>query len=284
MESSTSIKNQIARKLAMDDFNQMRDPQSRCTLGLIVNYGVSLVITQGLSEIDYKIADLYERRPIRRRNKLNKIVIYSSDTFVSNDGPEQQEVSSASHSRRVTKTDEMSARLETEMSSEMEVKIPFKGNTHFGFKFAGHSTQTKSQTEELVITAPSHKIVLDPFTRMNVTFQFYRYENINDYSLDFVLAESSTITYPDYNANIHYGDRSCCDDCFLYKDTVTRTVPFLTFLRENHDVIGNITYKKESSIRLEERNGQFILLNAGRATERITHFGVDVLFGTPEQI
>lgn len=277
-ESLTSIKNQIAHKIAMDDFTEKRDTQSQCRLGLIFNYAVFLTITQGLTKIDYKLTDLYQKRLVKRRNNLNKTIIYSSDTFVANESSETREVISPSFSRRVTKADEISVELATDINSEMEIRVPLKENENIGFKLGG------PLTHELTITAPSHKITLDPFTKMNVTFDFYRYEDISEYALDFQLDESSSFAYPDYSKSIHYGDRTCCDNCFLFKDTATKTVPFLEFLRENHDVIGSITYGSESVIKLEEINGRFILRNLGQATEKITHFGVAVLFGTPEPI
>lgn len=263
-ESSNSIKNQIARKLAMNDFTKNTDPHSQCRLGLIINYGVFIVITQGLSKIDYKMANLLEKRLVKRRDKLNKTLIYSSDTFVSNENPEKQEVTSAPFSRSVTKTDEISVRPNTEMTSEMKIQVPIKENANIEFKLNGPSTQTKSNTDQLTIAASSHRITLDPFTRMNVTFDFYQYEEISDYSLDFQLDESSAFTHPDYSKNIYYGDRTCCGNCFLFKDTATKTIPFLAFLRENRDIIKSITYGNESVMRLEEINGRFILRNVGQ--------------------
>lgn len=84
----------------------------------------------------------------------------------------QQEASSVAYSLNVEKPTTVTLSVTAEISSEVEIKIPYTGSVKFGFKLSGTTSVSKSQSETFTITAPSQKVTLAPYTRVNVTFHF----------------------------------------------------------------------------------------------------------------
>lgn len=236
-----------------------------------------------MTNIDYKITNLYKKRYIGRREKLNKIVILSSNTVIANDSPLKQDFQTAPLTMTFMKTDEMCVGFAAEMFMETEINIPFVSSTSLGFKLNGSSSQIKSQSELLTVTAPTRTVTLDPFTKVNVTFNFYQYEDVSNYYLDFALDDSSTISYPDFHEDVYYGDPRCCEHCLLFKNNKTISTRLDVFLRDNHDLFEDALKKcsDDKDVKIERVDDKLIVRNFANSTETIMNFGVDIVYGTP---
>lgn len=276
-----SIKHDIAWKYAENHYLNKVNNSTGCIFGILGSTARFGFITEGLTQINYQIKNLHEKRFSSRRDKLNKIIIHSEESLVSNNSPKEQDAYSLSYSLEVTKTDAMTSSLTAEIGTKFEVDIPFVEKTTIEARFSGTESETHSISEKFTVTAPSQKISLDPFTKMNVTYDFYQYFDINDYFLDFVIDDSSTISYPNYVEAIYYGDLTCCSACFLYKNENIKTSRLKDFLHQIDfsSNIQNMLKWNNTLIKLDEKDDKFILRNLGKTSEKIMNFGVDIYFG-----
>lgn len=282
MSDLDDIKNQIATNYAYDDFKSFYSSPP-CWSAIVYTAHYETISSYISKSIDAVVNDLFEKRFISTQEKLNKVVFHSSDTFVSNNSTLKQQANTISYSLSVTKTDTASVTITSEIRSKAEIKIPFFGTASLEFSISASGTQTQSQSVEYTITAPSQTIALDPKTKMNVTFHFYQYYDINTYFLDFVVDDSAMISLPNYRQDTYYGDPKCCEPCLLFKRDNTVFYPLNSFLRQNPDMLGRVYYENVTSVRLEEKDGKFILRNFP-ATEKIMNFGIDIIYGAPEPI
>lgn len=219
------------------------------------------------SKIDYKVVALDRKEYTGRASKQNKVVIHSTDAETVNNSPSKQEVTSVGYSIKVTQYYEATVTKTIDISSDVSIQVEF---VKFGpsFKFGRTSSEKRQSSNEITLDAPSQRIVVDSYTKMNVTFNFYQYEDINNYFLDFVIDNSSVISHPDVKTS---------------SQVIFVNRPLDEFLMKNFDFLSTIQYENGTDIKIVERDGKFVLKNLP-ATEKIINFGVDVVFGKPETI
>lgn len=258
-----NIRNQLAKQY-FSQFDPNRLKTITTTLGCKTTDCPQLIAA---SKIDYTVLSLDRQEYAGRADKQNKIVIHSTDAEAVNNSPSKQEVTTVGYSIKVTQYFEATITKTTEITSNVEISVKFL-KFGAGFKFSKTTSETRKSSNETTLDAPSQKIVVDPYTKMNVTFNFYQYEDINSYFLDFVIDKNSTITHPDVDAT---------------SSVVFATHPLAAFLDKNVAFLPNITYVNDTDIKLAARDGKFVLKNLP-GTERLTNFGVDVVFGKPQPI
>lgn len=224
-----------------------------CFLGSLV-YGIRFsMLSAWLSEIDFKIKSLHEKRLIRSQRMLNKRFINSIDSSISNNSTIEKPVNLTSHSLTVNKTSEMSINDTAEILSSTEIPISYLYNDpqgpNYRFEFNGSSSVTKIRTNEILLTVPPFNIPIPSMTKLDVTYNFYQYDDIAYFLFDFLIDESSRIVIPDFDKDIYYGDVKCCEACFLFKQTDTITMPLIDQKCQwNHCGIG----KKRAEIHFEK--------------------------------
>lgn len=98
---------------------------------------------------------------------------------------------------------------------------------------------------------------------MNVTFNFFQYDDINNYFVDFEIAKNSTISHPEVDAKSNV--------VFVKK-------PLGDFLTKNVDFLPTLKYENDTVLKLVESDDKLILKNFPMS-EKITGYGVDVVFG-----
>lgn len=77
------------------------------------------------SSIDVQVSEIFETRFVGRQDKLNKIIIHSSDTYVKNNSTRNQEGHSVPYSFSVTKTITSSVTISSDIEVKANIKIPF---------------------------------------------------------------------------------------------------------------------------------------------------------------
>lgn len=201
-----------------------------------------------------------------QRNRI-KIVIHSTDAEAVNNSPSKQEVTTVGYSIKATQYNEATITKTNSITSEIGIQIYF---LKFGvsFTFGKSTSETRKSSNESIINVPPQKIVVDPYTKINVTYNFYQYEDINTYFLDFVTGEKSIITHPDVDSksNVHFAKK-----------------PLVEFLKKNVDILPKLRYETDKDLKIIEKDGKIVLKNLP-ATQKLTNFGVDVVFGKPEKI
>lgn len=258
-----NIKNQLAKQY-FSDFDPARLKVITDTLGCKSTDCPQLLTA---STIDYNIVALNRQEYVGRADKQNKIVVHSTDAEVVNNSPTRQEVNTVSYSITVTQYFEVTVTKTLFISSSASITLKFL-KLGAEFKFTKTTSQTKKTSNETTLEAPSQRVVVDPYSKMNVTFNFYQYEDINNYFLDFEIAPDSTITHPDVDAA---------------SNVIFTKKPLGDFLVKHADFLPTMKYENDTMIKIESRDGKFVLRNIP-ATEKITNFGVDVVFGKSEEI
>lgn len=213
------------------------------------------------SNIEYNILETVGKWFIGRGDKQKKLIIQSTDTEVVNASPAQQNVSTIGYKLDCIKNLEITVTKTTRIKSERKIGIGFLSVRKT--KIETHTDVTRTgETHEHVVHFPSQNITVEPFSKMNVTFDFHRHEDINNYLLDFQIADNSVLSHLDIVNNALV---------FVKK-------PLGEFLQKNLQFISTLKYEDDMMLKLIEKNGQFILKNFP-ATEKITNYGVDVTFG-----
>lgn len=213
------------------------------------------------SSIEYNVLETVQKWFIGRANPQKKLIIQSTDTEVANASPAQQNVSTIGYKLDCIKNLEITVTKTTRIKSERKIGLGF-----FSFsktKIETHTEVTRSgETHEHIVHFPSQNITVEPFSKMNVTFNFHHQEDTNNYLLDFQIADNSTFTHLDVVNNAVV---------FVKK-------PLGDFLKEHDKFLSTLKYEDDMMLRLIEKNGKFILKNFP-ATEKIANYGVDVVFG-----
>lgn len=219
------------------------------------------------SKLDYTVLSLDRQEYGGRASKQNKIVVHSTDAEAVNNSPSKQQIKTVGYSIKVTQYSEVTVTKSIFVSSDVSITVKFV-KFDASFKFGKTSTETQKSSNETTLDVPSQNILVDPYTKMNVTFNFYQYEDINNYYLDFVIGKGSIITHPDIDAS---------SNILFVKQ------PLDEFLTKNVNILPTLRYESDKSIKIVERDGKIVLRNLP-ATEKLTNFGVDVVFGKPEPI
>lgn len=281
-----NIKVEIARELAKEEYMQRNNPtssqSSQYLVPRVLNYLQFQHKSRTLTRIDFRIAGVSQRRIVSSDSMRNKMVFYSSQVSVSNNGTEKQEISTLAYSLTVMKTDVLTIAKTAGLSSNSTIDIPFVGS-NVQIQFSNEKMVKKVLSQKFTIEAPMQKVILEPSTKLKIHFTFYQYEDLTNEFLDFAVDDSSTIIYPDFENDLTKGDSSCGGSCYTFQRNDTITAPLNKFLRENPDLINAIEYQDENSIHLLQTKDQLILKNFP-TTEQIMNFGVDILYGPPEQM
>lgn len=259
-----------------------------CFLGSLV-YGIRFsMLSAWLSKIDLNVKSLHGKRLMMSQRMLHKTFINSIDSTTFNNSTIQRDVNLISHSLKVNKTSEISISNITEILSTTEIQIPISyiydgpNGPNYRFEFNGSSPVTKIQTNEILLTVPPFNIPIHPMTKIDVTYNFYQYDYIAYNLLDFVIDVSSNIVIPDYEKDIYYGDVKCCEACFLFKQTETKSLPLIDFLHQNRELFEKLDSVNGTTVGFEENEQTFILKNVP-ATERVATFGVEIVFKNSSQ-
>lgn len=253
----SNIQNQIAAK-----FYSEYDPQR---LKLITDaFGCKTQDCPQLlsaSKIEYNAIEMVEKWFIGRANQRKKLIIQSTDTEVANASPVQQNVTTVGYKLDYIQNVEITITKTTQIKTEQKINLLFFSITKTKIETQTEVSRT-GETSEHTVQFPSQNITVEPFTKMNVTFNFHHHEDINNYLVDFEIAENSTFTHLDVVNN---------SVVFVQK-------PLGDFLKEHTKFISTLKYDDDMMLRLIEKNGKFILKNFP-TTEKIANYGVDVIFG-----
>lgn len=197
---------------------------------------------------------LYEKRYINSSIPLNKIIVYTTTAHIENNSPMNQSLTTTGFTKSIERITEItfSRTFGFSIGADIEIKIPIKYleikfDVHFEANFSEHQSVTKRVTENETITAPPQTINVGAFSRVNVTYDVYKYvATLNNY--------------------LHFEVTPHAKDLFAF------------FLKK----MGNAVYG-QGDLKLECLNGIVILRNFPE-TEKLPSLGIDVTIGPEEKI
>lgn len=220
------------------------------------------------TKIDYSIANMVEKQYIGRGKRINKIVFHSTDTEAVNNSPSQQVITTIPFSLTFIQSFELKISKTKQITSNGKGKNLWVYKTKTTITFTQQEEETRSETNETTILFASQNVNIAPLTRMNVSFNFFQYDDINNYFLDFEIDNNSTFRHPDVDVN---------------STVITTTSPLTNFLRNHIDFLSTLKYENENMLKLQANDGKFVLRNFP-ASEKMTNYGVDVVFGKAKNI
>lgn len=253
----TNIKNQITAKI-FSEYDAQRLKIITDSLGCKTVDCPQLI---SASNIEYNILELVGREYIGRGEKQPKVVIQSTDTEISNASPVQQNISTVSYVLKCIENYELTITKTTQIRTEKTIDLFFYKKTTTT-TFTKKDVERTGTTAERTVQFPSQNVTVEPLSKLNVTFNFVQYDDINNYLIDFQIADNSTLSHLDVVGN----------------DVVFVQTPLGEFLRKNIPFISTLKYDDAKMLKLIEKDGKFILKNFP-TSETITNFGVDVIFG-----
>lgn len=259
----TNIKDQIAKQY-FAEYDPLRLKAITTALGCNSTDCPKLI---DATNIKYNLLDSVGREYVGRGDKLNKIVFHSADTEVENNSASQQRITGRSFALTMTTNYEVVFTKAKDSHSE-------SGSNYWVYRKKSSvsftETEVKKYTETNITTMhfPSQNITVAPFTKMNTTFNFFQYEDVNNYLLDFEVAANSTLTHPELDAN---------------SKVISVSKPLGDFLVKHIAFLPTIKYESETVLKLVEIEGKFVLKNMP-TTEKLTNYGFDVVFGRVEKL
>lgn len=261
LDDFANIKNQIVKQY-FSDYDAARLKIITDALGCKSSDCPQLLAA---SKIEYNILDVYGKKFIGREDRINKIVIQSTDTEVVNSSPAQQTITTISYFLKCIQSLEVKITKTTTTRSEKKINLfLYKKKTEV--TFTQKEEETYRERNETTIFFPSQNVTTDAFTKMNVTFNFFQFDDINKYFVDFEIALNSTISHPevDDTSNVIFVKKSLGD-----------------FLQKHTDFLSTLKYPNDTVIQLEaiEKPEKKFVLKNFPTFEMITGYGVDVLFG-----
>lgn len=225
-----------------------------------------------ISSIDFIIRHVdFVKLYIERGEKQKKNVIHSVNVTIWNNSTSQQEVNTPHQDLKVTQNFQVNIRKTDNIAApDVIMSIYFTGNEILTFNFTKNEMESANRTQIKVVNALPQKVVLDACTKMNVTYNFYEYEEFNYYLLDFEIYDGlSTINHPDVDAN---------SNVIFVKSNL------INFLKTHVEFVQNLKFKNSIVIRLYSAGNDRFFLQNFPTTETIKNFGVDIVYGEPEGI
>lgn len=258
-----NIKNQIAKQY-FAEYDAQRLKAITTALGCNSTDCPQLIAA---TDIKYSLLDSVGRDYVGRGDRINKIVFHSADTEAENYSQSQQVVTSIPYFITMTKSFEVVFTHTGKTYSEDKTNYwVYKKKS--SITFTQEEQQKYSETNETTIHYPSQSITIGPFTKLNTTFNFFQYDDVNNYFLHFQIADNSPLTHPELNVNA---------------TVITVTKPLGDFLKNHIAFLSTLKYESDSALKLVENAGKFILKNVP-TTEKLTNYGVDVSLGKAKKI
>lgn len=265
IDDFTNIKNQIVKRY-FADYDPAKLKVITDALGCESTDCPQLL---SASNIAYNILNVYAKRFIGRNDKINKMVVQSTDTEVVNSSPAPQRVISVPYFMTLTQYTEVIVKKTSSTHSKGGINIGLYKNVK-EVTFTETKESKYSETNTTTILFPSQNITINPLTAMNVTFNFFQFDDINNYSIDLEIGLDSTISHPDVDAN---------------SNVVVVKKELGDFLKKHADFLPTLKYPNDSVIKIDakEDNGQRFLLRNFPTVEQITGYGVDVGYSHAEK-
>lgn len=259
----TNIKDQIAKQY-FAEYDPRRLKAITKALGCSSTDCSQLIAA---TDIKYNLLGSTGRKYVGRGDKLNKIGFYSADTEIENNSQSQQIVAGRPFFLTINRCFEVIFTKTKNAYSENKID-------YWVYKKKSSITFTQKEEEKYTennittINFPSQNIVAAPLTKMNTTFNFFQYDDVNHYLLDFEIAMNSKLTHPELDRN---------------SNVINVHKPLGDFLKKHIDFLSTMKYESKTALKLVEREGKFVLKNFP-TIEKLTNYGFDAVFGRVENL
>lgn len=197
--------------------------------------------------VEFVVGNVHRKKFINKHEKLNKQLYNVNEAFARNPNKIKQEiqletffVTDATEAYRIniSKVDGLMG----------EFKFPSIQNREIFLVFFGSNELLYSIDKPLRLVSPQLKIKMDPLSLCRVNFNYYTFDNVWNYEIDFEISNTSTIQFP-YNLQ-----ESCPSEL-----SPRLSLNVYSFLAQSPNFIKTLNYNNDQQIKLELINGTYIL-------------------------
>ncbi|XP_031623099.1 uncharacterized protein LOC116340642 [Contarinia nasturtii] len=193
--------------------------------------------------VEFFVDKMFRKKLINKHNELNKKLYNVNEAFA--------------HNLQNTKKDVQLQTFFVSDSTEVYDITINKVNGLFGefqfssvqmteilLQFIGSNQLKHSIHKSIRLVTEPVKIKMDPLSSNRVNFNYYTFDNVWNYEIDFEISNKSIIKFP-YNPSA------------LYPSEITLNV--LNFIESHPNFITSLNYDNEQQIKLININGTYIL-------------------------
>lgn len=209
---------------------------AKCLRQLMKNLDVELVVE-----------NIHRKKLINKHKKLNKQLYNVNEAVARNPNNIKHDVqletffvtdAMEAYSINISKVNGLMGKFQFPSIQNLEISLQFFGSDRFI-----HSIEKPFR----LVTQP-FKIKMDPLSSNRVKFNYYTYDNVYNYEVDFELRNTSTIRF------LHNEQDQCLSEL-----SPRLSLNVLGFFEENPNIIESINHNNEQQIKFEYVNGKYIL-------------------------
>lgn len=197
--------------------------------------------------VEFVVESVYHKKLINKHEKLHKKLYNVNEAFVKNPNEIKQEV-------------QLETFFVTDAVEKYRINISsvdgLMGEFHFPsvreraifLVFFGSNQLLHAIDKPFRLVTRQFKIKMDPMTMRRVNFNYYTFENVWNYEIQFEISNTSTIQFP-YNAH-----ESCPSE-----RSPRLSLNVCNFLDKNPHFVESLNYSSDQQIKLDHINGKYIL-------------------------
>lgn len=197
--------------------------------------------------MEFAVDHVLRKKLINKHEQLNKQLYNVNEAYARNPMNATQEIhlqtffvsdSTEVYKIRINKVSGLSGAFQFPSVQKKQILLEFFGSDHL----------IHTMNEPIRIVTPPVKIKMDPLSSNRVNFNYYTYENIWKYEIDFEISNQSTIYLP-YNSQVS------CPSELMPKLSLN----LLNFFKDNPNFVASINYSDDQQIKLDHANGTYLL-------------------------
>lgn len=193
--------------------------------------------------VQFFVEKIFRKKLINKHKQLNKKLFNVNEAFAQNPQNTKQEVQLQTFF--VSDSIEVYDITINKVGGLFgEFQFPSVQNTDVLLQFLGSNQLARTINKSIRLVTPPVKIQMDPLSSHRVNFNYYTYENIWNYELEFKISNKSIIKFP-YSSSAHCPSQI--------------TLNVLNFIEEESKFITSLHYDDDQQIKLIHTNGTYIL-------------------------
>lgn len=224
-----------------------------------------------ITNIEYVVNSISQKSYIGHEGPINKKIVHSFNITISNNGTSTRDFETPFQNMTFTQNFQLNiSKTAYVTSNNVVITRSFTPDHDFLIVFGKNDTETTSINATMVVNAFPQTIKLEPGENINVTYNFYEYEELNYYTIGLSMDSTSYISHPTLDAH------------------GLNVIFSKTLLSEHPNLVRNLKYHNVYGIRMDfvEKKTQIgaseCILKNFPATERIVNYGVDLVYGERE--